>query len=98
MKPFVLIEFINFRAEICRDTKVGVAEHQGVLSRTGKPVKGTLLTSVRDHKLIYEDWENFRILLSESNKAILKLKESLFIKRDKPTLNRNQFSQELILF
>ena len=72
---------------------MGVAEHQGVLSRTGKPVKGTLLTSVRDHKLLCEDWEDFRILLSESNKVILELKESLFIKRDKPTLNRNRFSQ-----
>ena len=77
---------------------MGVAERQGVLSRTGKPVKGTHLTSVRDHKLLCEDWEDFRILLSESNKVILELKESLFIKRDKPTLNRNRFSQELILF
>ena len=77
---------------------MGVAERQGVLSRTGKPVKGTLLTSVRDHKLLCEDREDFRILLSESNKVILELKGSLFIKRDKPTLNRNRFSQELILF
>ena len=35
-------------------------------------------------------WEDFRILGSVSNKWILELKESMFIKRDKPSLNRNQ--------
>lgn len=60
---------------------MGVAEHQGVLSRTGKPVKGTLLTSVRDHKLLCEDWEDFRILLSESNKVIRIKRKLVYQKR-----------------
>ena len=32
--------------------KVRVLEHQGVSPRTGKSVKGTLSTSVRDHMLV----------------------------------------------
>ena len=42
--------------------KVRVSEHQGVSPRTGKRVKGTLSTSVRDHMLNYDHtvaWENF---------------------------------------
>ena len=84
-----------------RHFKVRVSEHQGVSPRTGKPVKGTLSTSVRDpmlacdHKVLYED---FTFLGNESNKYLLELKESLFIKRDRPPLNKNLYSQELLLF
>ena len=35
-----------------RHMKVRVSEHQGVSTRTGKPVKKTLSTSVRDQMLI----------------------------------------------
>ena len=45
-----------------RHIKVRVSEHQGVSPRTGKRVKGTLSTSVRDHMLNYDHtvaWENF---------------------------------------
>ena len=79
-----------------RRFKVRVSEHQGVSPRTGKPVKGTLSTSVRnhmlvcDHKVVHED---FKFLGNESNRYLLELKESLFIKRDK-----NLYSQELLLF
>ena len=34
-----------------RHMKVRISEHQGVSPRTGKRVKGTLSTSVRDHML-----------------------------------------------
>ena len=84
-----------------RHFKVGVSEHQGVSPRTGKPVKGTLSTSVRDrmlvcdHKVVHED---FKFLCNESNRYLSELKESLFIKRDKPSLNKNLYSQELLLF
>ena len=35
-----------------RHFKIRVSEDQGVSPRTGKPVKGTLSTSVRDHMLV----------------------------------------------
>ena len=54
--------------------KVRDSEHQAVSPRTGKPVKGTLLASVRDQILVCDHhaaWEGFRILGSGSNKLIL---------------------------
>ena len=92
-------DFINFRAEAAqlptlvrptnRHFKVRVSEHQGVSPRIGKPVKGTLSTFVRDQMLICDHkvvHEYFKFLGNESNRYLLELKESLFIKRDKPSL------------
>ena len=50
---------------------------------------------VCDHKVLHED---FKFLGNEPNKYLLELKESLFIKRDRPSLNKNLYSQELLLF
>ena len=84
-----------------RHFKVGVSEHQGVSPRTGKPVKGTLSTSVRDHMLVCNHkvvHEDVKFLGNESNRYLLELKENLFIKRDKPSCNKNLYSLELLLF
>ena len=62
-----------------RHFKVRVSEHQGVSSRTGKPVKGTLSTSVRDHMLVCDHKvvdEDSKFLVNESNRYFLELKES----------------------
>ena len=71
--------------------KIRVSEHQGVLPRTGKIVKGTLSTSVRDHMLECDHtvtWDDFKVLEREreSKHWLLEIKESLFIKRDKLSL------------
>ena len=50
---------------------------------------------VCDHKVVHED---FKFLGNEYNRYLLELKESLFIKRDKPSLNKNLYLQELLLF
>ena len=84
-----------------RHFKVRVSEHQGVFPRMSKPVKGTLSTSVRDHMLVCDHkvvHEDFKFLGNESSRYLLEFKESLFIKRDKPSLNKNLYSQELLLF
>ena len=81
--------------------KVRVSEHQVVSIRTGKIVKGTLSTSVRDHMLECDHiliWDDFKVLGRESNHWLLEIKESLFIKRGKPLINNNIYSQELFLF
>ena len=91
----------SYNGKTFRHMKVRVSEHQGVSPRTGKLVKGTLSTSVRDHMLVCDHkvaWEDFSILGRESNHYLLELKESLFIKRNKPSLNKNDYSQELFLF
>ena len=80
--------------------KVRVLKYQGV-SRTGNRVKGTLSTLVRDDMLDCDHTvacEDFSIIGRESNHYILETKESLFIKRDNPSLNRNKYSQELFSF
>ena len=91
----------SYYGEIYRHMKVRISEHQGVSPRTGKRVKGTLSTSVRDHMLNCNHtvaWKDFSIIGRESNHYLLETKESLFIKRDKHSLNRNKYSQELFLF
>ena len=81
--------------------KVRVSKRQEVSSRTGKNLKGTLSTSVRyqmldcNHMVACDD---FKVLGRESNNWFLEIKESLFIKRDRPSLNKNICSQELFLF
>ena len=82
--------------------KVRVSEHQGVSPRTGKHLKGTLSTSVRDHMLDCNHvvaWDDFKVLERESNHWLLEIKiKSLFIKRDRLSLNKNIYSQGLLLF
>ena len=81
--------------------KVRVSEHQGISPRTGKHLKGTLSTSVRDRMLDCNHvvaWDDFKVLGKETNHWLLEIKESLFIKRDRPSLNKNIYSQELFLF
>ena len=83
-----------------RHFKVRVSEHEGVSPRTGKPVKGILSTSVRDHMLVCDHkvvHEDFKFLGNESNRYLLELKETWFIKRDRPSPNKNLYSQELLL-
>ena len=84
-----------------RHMKVRVSEHQGVSPRTGKHLKGTLPTSVRDHMLDCNHvvaWDDFKVLGREYNHWLLEIKEILFIKRDRTSLNKNIYSQELFLF
>ena len=50
---------------------------------------------VCDHKVVHED---FTFLGNESDRYLLELKESLSIKRDQPSLNKNLYSQELLMF
>ena len=81
--------------------KVWVSEYQGVSPRTGKPVRGTLSTLVRDHILDCDHIvarKYFSITGRELNHYLLETQESLFIKGDKPSLNRNKYSEELLLF
>ena len=91
----------SYTCKTFRYLKVRVSEHQGVSPRTGKIVKGTLSTSIRGHMLGCDHivtWDDFKVLGRVWNHWFLKIKESLFIKRDKPSLNKNIHSQELFLF
>ena len=109
-EPLRSCQIYNFTCGSCnasyigktfRHMKVRVSEHRGVSPRTGKHLKGTLSTSVRDHMLDCNHvvaWDDFKVFGRESNHWLLEIKESLFIKRDRPSLNKNIYSQELFLF
>ena len=91
----------SYYGKTYRHMKVLVSEHQGVSPRTGKRVKSMLSTSVRDHMLDCDHivfCKDFSIIGRESNHHLMETKESLFIKRDNPSLNRSKYSQELFLF
>ena len=75
-----------------RHMKVRPSEHQAISTRASKHLKGTLPTSVRDHVLDCNNivaWDDFKVLGRESNQLLLEIKESLFLKRDRPLLNKN---------
>ena len=68
---------------------------------TGKFVKTPKKSTIFDHMLLdihKASFDNFSILLKESNPFKLQLKESLLISRDKPILNKNIYSFPLELF
>ena len=92
---------VSYIGKIFRHLKVRVSEHQGVSPRTGKHLKGTLSTSVRDHMLDCNHivaWDVFKVLGRESDHWLLEIKESLFIEINRPSLNKNIYSQELLYF
>ena len=109
-EPFRSCQIYNFTCGSCnssyngktyRHMKFRVSEHQGVSPRTGKYLKGTLSTSVRDHMLDCNHMavcDDFEILGREFNHWLLEIKKSLFIKGDKPSLIKNIYSLELFLF
>ena len=80
---------------------VGASEHLGIIPLTGKFVKTPKKSAIFDHMLLdghKASFENFSILLKESNPFKLQSKESLLISRDKPILNTNIYSFSLELF
>ena len=78
-----------------------VSEHHDMSPGTGKLVKRYIIYVIEglhvgcDHAVARED---FFIIGTESHHCLLETKESLLIKRDNFSLNRNKYSQELFLF
>jgi hypothetical protein len=87
--------------ESIRHTKRRFSEHMGVSALTGKPLRGQNTTAVKDHlnqcraRAVYEDFVILGKDMIENNRRI---KESLFIHRDKPELNIQGSSIPLLLF
>ena len=80
---------------------VGASEHLGITPLTGKFVKTPKKSAIFDHMLFNghkASFDNFSILLKESNPFKLQLKESLSISHDKPILNKNIYSFPLEMF
>ena len=92
----------TYIGESIRHTKRRFCEHMGISALTGKALKGQNQTSVKDHLNVCKcniTFEDFEILGRDTtNEFNLRIKESLFISRDKPTLNIQGGSIPLDLF
>ena len=70
------------------------SEHLGITPLTGKFVKTPKKSAIFDRMLLDDhkaSFDNFSILLKESNPFRLQLKESLLTSRDKQILNKTPF-------
>ena len=73
----------------------------GISNLTEKRVKNIKESAVSDHRLQCDyviSFDDFDVLVSDTNNVGLFIKESLLIKRDKPTLNYTIKSFSLKLF
>ena len=74
-----------------RHFKKRVSEHMGVSALTGKVLKGQQSTAVRDHMLDCNhvvNHDDFILMTRDNSDYLLQIKESLFIGRDDPSLNK----------
>ena len=68
------------------------SSYLGITPFTGKFVETPKKSAIFDHMLLdghKASFDNFWVLLKESNEFKLQLKDSLLISRDKPILNKN---------
>ena len=73
----------------------------GVSPRTGKIIKSTKNSAVRDHMLVWNNivsFADFSVLANGTNDFRIKLQQSLLIHRDEPQLNKTSESARLTLF
>ena len=84
-----------------RHTHHRFSEHAGCSPLSGKALTGQNSTTVRDHMLVCNTLvtrENFKILGADNNNIHLRIKEALFIMREKQCLNIQGKSFPLALF
>ena len=73
----------------------------GISNLTEKRVKNMKESAVSDHRLQFDcvtSFDDFDVLVSDTNNFRLLIKESLLIKRDEPILNRTFKSFPLKFF
>ena len=90
-----------YYGETDRHLKVRSGEHTGISPLTSKRIKPAKDSAVHDHLFSCKNepsFDEFPVLARASNKLTIGIKESLLIKKDKPILNRNTSSIDLLLF
>ena len=81
---------VTYYGKICRLLFIRATERMGISNLTERSVK-TVRAQISNHLLQYDcstDFDHFCTLASDTQKIRLHVKESLFIKREKPVLNR----------
>lgn len=83
-----------------RHTMVRYGDHLGFSWRTGAKIVG-VSTEIKSHLKTCKckaSIKDFKIIASDDNPLKLRIKESLFIKKDQPVLNKNTYATPLYLF
>ena len=83
-----------------RHTMIRYADHLGFSWRTGGKIVG-VGTEIKSHLKTCKcksTIKDFKIVASDDNPQRLRIKESLLIKKDQPSLNKNTYSTPLYLF
>ena len=83
-----------------RHFKVQVSEHMGVSASTGKNIKSTKNSAMRDRMVVCNNivsFEDFSVLANGTN-YFRNLQEILLIHRDGPQLSKTSESAPLMLF
>ena len=100
----------HYTCSRCKSTYIGktkrhthhrFSEHAGVSPLSGKKVKGQKSTTVRDHMLVCDTIvrsDDFKVIGRDNVDYHLRIKESLFIKKEMPNLNIQGKSVPLALF
>ena len=91
----------TYYGKTIRHLKVRASEHMGVSALSGKVSNSQKSTAVRDHFIFCSHQvsiDHFSILTTARKKFELELKESLFIHKDKPSLNKTTSSAPLYVF
>ena len=93
----------SYIGQTSRHHKVRVSEHLGLSPRTGKKLQPSLINAskIKEHILcnLHEvNDDDFKILSTGGLSHVLEIKESIMLKKFKPTLNDNVTSKELFLF
>ena len=94
---------VSYIGKSFRHFIVRSSEHLGLSARTGKPVKGMEITPVREHSLFCNTkpcLDDFEIIGTQldGNNYLLELKESIFLYKLGPQLNKDTTSKPLYLF
>ena len=92
---------VTYYGKAKRHFKVCLSEHMGVFACTGKNIKPTKNTAVRDQMLVCHNivsFEDFSGLANGNNDYIIKLKESFLVHHHGPQLNKTFESTLLMLF
>ena len=90
--------YTTYSGETERHLFVRALEDLRITPLTQKRVKNPKISAIKAHILLEghnATYDDFSILIPELNQFKLHLKESLFIKRDTPELNRNIYTHHL---
>ena len=90
-----------YRDRSIKQSKIRFSQHFGLSFRTGEPLNNPPLSTIKDHinnKKHFGHFNDFKIIDSCNNESDLRLLESLYLLKDRPSLNNNSSAVPLSIF